>query len=743
MMGNQNLKILALAFVGSLLIPTVPFSLGYTYDQDVYAINLLYTALGSPPLPGWIPNGGDPCTENWQGVSCALSNITSIILPAANLGGQLGDKLNNFSSLIKLDLSNNHIGGSIPSNLPATVQQFYLSANQFTGSIPSSLSALSLLTALSLNNNLLTGELPDSFQALTSLTNLNLAFNNLTGGLPPSLRSCSSLTTLDIQNNQLTGSLDVLQDLPLQELNIENNFFSGPVPVKLYSIPNFKRDGNQFNTSIAPSPSSSPRLPPPSPTADGASSGETPPSTQDGTHSVSAKRFWTTGKVVGGAIVGVALCAICVLSVTFCVSCPCKSEDDKITKRQEFDSYKAPMKKATYRDNTTHPPRIAKTESSNQVAKTQEVSSRIPEEEVDQKVVVPEDVGKKPKEQHEIDMTGKGAILMPPPVEKVVVNPIVRPRSPKKLKLPSSVEVFTVAALQQYTNSFRPENLIGGGMLGNVYRAELPGGKVLAVKKLDVSSLVLQSDEAFLDLVSAIGKLQHQNIVKLEGYCMEHGQRLLVYEYCSNGTLYEAIHFDDPEFNKKLSWNSRILMALGIARALEYLHEVCEPHVVHGNLKSANVLLDNELLAHVSDCGLAPLIATGSVNQLSGHLRTLSYCDPQSIQSDTYTSQSDVYSFGVVMLELLTGRKPYDSLRPRGEQSLVEWARHQLHDFTSLQKMVDPCLAGTYTLKSISKFADIISLCVQEDPSFRPPMSDIVQQILDMMPRRRRDGESF
>ncbi|XP_068649885.1 protein STRUBBELIG-RECEPTOR FAMILY 3-like isoform X4 [Aristolochia californica] len=686
MMGNQNLKILALAFVGSLLIPTVPFSLGYTYDQDVYAINLLYTALGSPPLPGWIPNGGDPCTENWQGVSCALSNITSIILPAANLGGQLGDKLNNFSSLIKLDLSNNHIGGSIPSNLPATVQQFYLSANQFTGSIPSSLSALSLLTALSLNNNLLTGELPDSFQALTSLTNLNLAFNNLTGGLPPSLRSCSSLTTLDIQNNQLTGSLDVLQDLPLQELNIENNFFSGPVPVKLYSIPNFKRDGNQFNTSIAPSPSSSPRLPPPSPTADGASSGETPPSTQD-----------------------------------------------------------APMKKATYRDNTTHPPRIAKTESSNQVAKTQEVSSRIPEapEEVDQKVVVPEDVGKKPKEQHEIDMTGKGAILMPPPVEKVVVNPIVRPRSPKKLKLPSSVEVFTVAALQQYTNSFRPENLIGGGMLGNVYRAELPGGKVLAVKKLDVSSLVLQSDEAFLDLVSAIGKLQHQNIVKLEGYCMEHGQRLLVYEYCSNGTLYEAIHFDDPEFNKKLSWNSRILMALGIARALEYLHEVCEPHVVHGNLKSANVLLDNELLAHVSDCGLAPLIATGSVNQLSGHLRTLSYCDPQSIQSDTYTSQSDVYSFGVVMLELLTGRKPYDSLRPRGEQSLVEWARHQLHDFTSLQKMVDPCLAGTYTLKSISKFADIISLCVQEDPSFRPPMSDIVQQILDMMPRRRRDGESF
>ncbi|KAG9445192.1 hypothetical protein H6P81_016532 [Aristolochia fimbriata] len=524
--------------------------------------------------------------------------------------------------------------------------------------------------------------------------------------------------------------------------NIENNLFSGPVPAKLYSIPNFKRDGNPFNSSIAPSPSSSP--PPPSPTTVGAPSGETPPSKQDGTHADGAKKFWTTGKVVGAAIVGVALCAICVLSITFCVSCPRKSEDDKIIKRQDIDSYKPPMEKAKSRVNMTHPPPIAKTESSNQVAKTQ-VPNRIPDvpKEVDQGNVVPKDVGRKPKEQHEIDMIGVGAILMPPPVEKIIVNPNLRPRSPKKLKLPSSVEAFTVAALQQYTNSFRQENLIGGGMLGNVYQAELPGGKVLAIKKLHVSSPVLQSDEAFLDLVSAIGKLQHQNIVKLEGYCVEHQQRLLVYEYCSNGTLYEAIHSDDPESNKKLSWNSRIRMALGIARALEYLHEVCEPAVVHRNLKSANVLLDNELLAHVSDCGLAPLIATGSVSQLSGHLQSLSYCDPQSIQSDTYTSQSDVYSFGIVMLELLTGRKPYDSLRPRGEQSLVEWARHQLHDFTSLQKMVDPCLGGTYTLKSISKFADIISLCVQEDPSFRPPMSDIVQQILDMMPRRRDAQSSY
>lgn len=138
-----------------------------------------------------------------------------------------------------------------------------------------------------------------------------------------------------------------------------------------------------------------------------------------------------------------------------------------------------------------------------------------------------------------------------------------------------------------------------------------------------------------------------------------------------------------------------------------YLHEVCLPSVVHQNFKSENILLDAELNPHLSDCGLASLLQNG--NQAMNH----NACAPEVADSGQYTMKSDVYSFGVVMLELLTGRKPFDSSRPRAEQSLVRWATPQLHDIDALTKMVDPALEGLYPVKSLSRFADVIALCVQ------------------------------
>lgn len=271
-------------------------------------------------------------------------------------------------------------------------------------------------------------------------------------------------------------------------------------------------------------------------------------------------------------------------------------------------------------------------------------------------------------------------------------------------------------------------------MLGSVYRAQLPNGKVLAVKKLDKRVSSQQKDDQFIDLVNSIDKIRHANVVELMGYCAEHGQRLLIYEYCSNGTLQDALHSDD-EFKKKLSWNTRIRMALGAARALEYLHEFCEPPIIHRNFKSDNVLLGDDLAVHVSDCGLAPLISSGSVSQLSGHLLSAYGYGAPEFESGIYTLMSDVYSFGVVMLELLTGRKSHDRTRIRGEQFLVRWAIPQLHDIDALSGMVDPSLNGQYPVKSLSHFADIISRCVQPEQEFRPPMSEVVQDLIQMIRR--------
>uniref|UniRef100_A0A1S4CBZ3 Protein STRUBBELIG-RECEPTOR FAMILY 3-like n=1 Tax=Nicotiana tabacum TaxID=4097 RepID=A0A1S4CBZ3_TOBAC len=259
-----NLEIL----VWFLLIFAVQLS-DETDPGDVAAINAFHAAMGSPSLPGW-GISGDPCDGQWQGVTCNDTNILTIKLNVANLGGELGDSLAGFSSLQTIDLSNNQIGGTLPSNLPVTLQNIFLSDNKLMGSIPSSLSSLSQLSAMSLNGNQLSGEIPDSFQGLTALVNLDLSSNSLSGALPSSVGNLSSLTTLRLQNNQLSGTLDVLQDLPLADLNVENNLFSGPIPQKLFSIPSFKNDGNPWNSSTAP-------LPPPTSLAAPPPAGLAPP----------------------------------------------------------------------------------------------------------------------------------------------------------------------------------------------------------------------------------------------------------------------------------------------------------------------------------------------------------------------------------------------------------------------------------------------------------------------------------
>lgn len=250
-----------------------------------------------------------------------------------------------------------------------------------------------------------------------------------------------------------------------------------------------------------------------------------------------------------------------------------------------------------------------------------------------------------------------------------------------------------------------------------------------------------QKDKEFLELVNNIDRIRHANVVELIGYCAEHGERLLIYEYCSNGSLHDILHLED-EFKKKISWNTRIRMALEAARALEYLHEVCQPPIVHRNFKSNNLLLDEDLSVRVSDCGLASLISSGSVSQLSGHLLSAYGYGAPEFESGIYTHQSDVYSFGVVMLELLTGRKSHDRTRNRGEQFLVRWAIPQLHDIDALSMMVDPSLKREYPTKSLSHFADIISRCVQSEPEFRPAMSEVVQDLLEMIRREPRGSGS-
>lgn len=740
MMATAYLGVISFSLILILLVSfPLPFSLGFTDPQDVAAINSLYVAFGSPALPGWIPNGGDPCLEAWQGVQCIQSNINAITINAANLGGQLADDIGNFTSIVTIDLSNNNIGGSIPKNLPLSLRTFFLSANQFTGSIPSTLSKLTLLTDMSVNENHLSGDLPDAFQSLSGLINLDLSANNFSGQLPPSMKDLSSLTTLRLQNNQLSGTLDVLQDLPLQDLNVENNLFSGPVPEKLLAIQNFKKDGNPFNTTISPSPPSmmpsaapeplpSSKAPSPESTSSNITDGPSAQSSRKGKKSSSS-----TFKIVGYVLVAVVSFIIIVLVVIFCVS-KCqerKSRHEEIAKWQPVMERERPKEPQNNEHFIRPKNNIKNVQNDSEEQKSQhEIDMRGTARTAPVEVLAKQDSG--------LDMTEEFLLPPPPPpVEKVIVNPIVPPETtrtspPVNVNTPTSATSYSIASLQQYTKSFAEENLIKDGRLGKLYLAELPDGKLLTVMKLDNANSKISVDD-FLDLVVSILELRHPNIVELVGYCAEFGQRLLVYHYFSKLTLHDILHYED-DLKRELSWDTRLQIALGAAKALEYLHEFCQPPIVHQDFEPTNIFLNDQLAVRVSECGLGPLLSSSSVTQLSGRMRALlSYEAPEFSESGLYTEHSDVYSFGVVMLELLTGRKPFDSSRPRAEQHLVRWASSQLHDINNLSKMVDPSIYGKCPKKSLSQFADIISRCIQQGPEFRPPMSEVVQDLTRMV----------
>ncbi|KAK1287579.1 Protein STRUBBELIG-RECEPTOR FAMILY 6 [Acorus calamus] len=664
-----------------------------TNQNEVSALNVLYSSLNSPSqLTGWTASGGDPCGQSWKGITCSGSAVTEIKLSGLGLSGTLGYSMTSLTSLTNLDMSNNNLGNynQIPYNLPPNLQRLDLSGNTFNGGIPYSITLMTSLRYLNLRHNQLQGNLSDVFGNLPNLASMDLSSNSLTGNLPQSFSSLSSMNSLHLENNQFTGPIDVLANLPLQNLNVANNHFSGWIPDRLKRINNLQTDGNSWSSGPAPPPP--PYTPPPA--------GRSSPGQRSG-GSRSASNNTDGGKssgIGGGAIAGILISILVVSAIVafFLVKRRSRKSLDE-GKLGQDRTFSLPLSEA-------------------QELKSIQISSAgniKPSEPAAPMTLKPPPIDRH-KSFDEVDLSNK-------PVVKRFNNASI------------TATAYSVADLQMATGSFSIDNLIGEGSIGRVYRAQFDDGKVLAVKKINSSAFLHQSSEEFLEVVSDLSRLHHSNITELVGYCSEYGQHLLVYEFYKNGSLHDFLHLSD-EYMKPLTWNARVKIALGTARALEYLHEVCSPSVIHKNFKSANILLDMELNPHLSDRGLATFLSNAE-HQASNINLGSGYSAPEVGLSGQYTLKSDVYSFGVVMLELLTGRKPFDSSRPRNEQSLVGWATPRLHDIDALDKMVDPALEGLYPVKSLSRFADVIALCVQPEPEFRPPMSEVVQALVRLVQR--------
>uniref|UniRef100_A0A7N0TZ04 Protein kinase domain-containing protein n=1 Tax=Kalanchoe fedtschenkoi TaxID=63787 RepID=A0A7N0TZ04_KALFE len=661
-----------------------------TDPPDVSALSVLYTSLNSPSnLDGWQTSGGDPCGDGWDGIDCSGSSVTKIDLSGRKLSGSLGYQLSNLPHVTYFDVSNNNLNGDVPYQLPPNVKYLDLSGNDFTGVVPYSISQMTELEYLNLAHNKLNRQLNDMFGRLSKLSEMDLSYNSLSGALPQSLGLLSSLTTLSVQNNKLTGSINVLANLSsLNDLNVANNKFSGWIPNELKGIGKLETGGNSWSSGPAPPP-------PP-----GVHYNARPHKAEGG--GASARM---AGVIIVASVFGVLVVVAIILIIGLRKSSPPSSiyldDEARISEHKQFaplsahESERGGIAKGFKGD-------AFKADSNNSI----DVKS----------LQSPSSAGLRPSLSDRIQSFNDNefeARLK----QRVSIRPVA----------------YSFADLETATGGFATGRLLGEGTIGRVYRAKYPDGKVLAVKKLD-SALFQGSLD---DLVADISKFSHPSIAKLVGYCSESGHHMLIYEYFRNGSLYDFLHQSDG-FSNPLTWNTRVRIALGTARAIEYLHEVCTPSTVHKNIKTANILLDTELNPRLTDCGLAKFYERTSQNLGAG------YNAPECTRPSAFTAKSDVYSFGVVMLELLTGRMPFDSSKPRSEQCLVKWATPQLHDIDALSKMVDPALRGLYPPKSISRFADVIALCVQAEPEFRPPMSEVVQSLVRVVQggSRRMDDSS-
>ncbi|XP_031396876.1 probable serine/threonine-protein kinase PBL7 isoform X1 [Punica granatum] len=287
-----------------------------------------------------------------------------------------------------------------------------------------------------------------------------------------------------------------------------------------------------------------------------------------------------------------------------------------------------------------------------------------------------------------------------------------------------AAQTFSFRDLATATRNFRADCLLGEGGFGRVYKGCLENNKVVAIKQLDRNGL--QGNREFLVEVLMLSLLHHPNLVNLIGYCADGDQRLLVYEYMPLGSLEDHLH-DISLGQKQLDWNTRMKIAAGAAKGLEYLHDRASPPVIYRDLKCSNILLDEGYHPKLSDFGLAKLGPVGDNTHVSTRVMgTYGYCAPEYAMTGQLTLKSDVYSFGVVLLEIISGRKAIDNSKSAGEQNLVAWARPLFRDRKKFMQIADPTLQGQYPTRGLYQALAIAAMCVQEQPNLRPVIADVV-----------------
>ncbi|KAM3383054.1 proline-rich receptor-like protein kinase PERK1 [Capsicum galapagoense] len=290
-----------------------------------------------------------------------------------------------------------------------------------------------------------------------------------------------------------------------------------------------------------------------------------------------------------------------------------------------------------------------------------------------------------------------------------------------------SQSTFTYEELVRATDGFSDANLLGQGGFGYVHKGILPNGKEVAVKQLKAGSG--QGEREFQAEVEIISRVHHKHLVSLVGYCITGVQRMLVYEFVPNNTMEFHLH---GKGRPPLDWPIRLKIALGSAKGLAYLHEDCQPKIIHRDIKAANILVDFNFEAKVADFGLAKLTSDVNTHVSTRVMGTFGYLAPEYASSGKLTEKSDVFSFGVMLLELITGRRPVDNNQTYMEDSLVDWARPLLTralEDENFDALVDRRLGNDYNHNEMARMVACCAACVRHSAKRRPRMTQVLRAL--------------